>query len=318
MDKSLSARTPPTAVVRRADVWARRQSARPACVRRSSARRITHPGFDREIREPSGADREGSFFLAIRQSLPSTGKSVEARDNRAVEPAAAIIRFEISRGRRSTGGPLSCKQAISVRFRSSPPFAAIAQWQSSALPTRRCAVRFRLAAPIGRRLWRAGAPYKRARLGGLPGTGGIVTHGGYQFCGKAKGLLSLISSDGTGQYRLPQPNSMPSWRSWCARPVEGGEDAVRFGGSARGYRPKVGLQASKLAMTGSSPATRSNFILHGPYWQGSETVNLVVRGSNPRWRANNTGAARFATRVSKTRRRGFDTFRRCQYVPRAS
>src|SRR6202040_767006 len=33
---------------------------------------------------------------------------------------------------------------------------------------------------FGRRLWRAGAPYKRARPGGLPGTGGIVTHGGYQ------------------------------------------------------------------------------------------------------------------------------------------
>jgi crotonobetainyl-CoA:carnitine CoA-transferase CaiB-like acyl-CoA transferase len=40
VDKLVSARTPPTAVVRRADVWAHRQSARSTYAWRCSARRI--------------------------------------------------------------------------------------------------------------------------------------------------------------------------------------------------------------------------------------------------------------------------------------
>src|SRR5712672_1881481 len=94
VDKLMSARTPPTAVVRRADVWARRQSARSAYARRCSARRIRSGKKIERSANPSGASaREGFFiFWSTRQvrGSPST-----RRQRLTSAAGAATIGFEI-------------------------------------------------------------------------------------------------------------------------------------------------------------------------------------------------------------------------------
>ena len=194
------------------------------------------PGHDRRIREPLRCIRpaRGFSFSAIRQSLPSTR---QVRGSPDQEPSSRPQRHSFSAiwGRRSTGGPLFCKQPMSVRFRPSPPIRGHSSKVEHGVANAGMGVRCPLGrSNFGRWRWCAGAPYKRARSGGLPGTGGIVTLGGYQsLCGKTQGQFGLISRSGRVQLPVPQL-ILPSWRSWCARPVEGGEDAVQFGGSARG------------------------------------------------------------------------------------
>src|SRR5260370_22453028 len=94
VDRLMSARTPPTAVVRRADAWARRQSARSACARRCSARRIGSGKKIERSANPSGASaREGFFiFWSTRQvrGSPST-----RRQRLTSAAGAATINFEI-------------------------------------------------------------------------------------------------------------------------------------------------------------------------------------------------------------------------------
>ena len=92
--KLMSARTPPTAVVRRADVWAHRQSARSAYAWRCSARRIVSGKKIERSANPSGASaREGFFiFWSTRQvrGSPST-----RRQRLTSAAGAATINFEI-------------------------------------------------------------------------------------------------------------------------------------------------------------------------------------------------------------------------------
>src|SRR5712671_5416810 len=92
--KLMSARTPPTAVVRRADVWAHRQSARSAWAWRCSARRIESGKTIERSANPSGASaREGFFiFWSTRQvrGSPST-----RRQRLTSAAGAATIGFEI-------------------------------------------------------------------------------------------------------------------------------------------------------------------------------------------------------------------------------
>src|ERR1700724_2063187 len=74
VDKLMSARTAPTAVVRRADAWAHRQSARSAYAWRCSARRIVSGKKIERSANPSGASAREGFSFSSRP-----GRFVEAR-----------------------------------------------------------------------------------------------------------------------------------------------------------------------------------------------------------------------------------------------
>jgi hypothetical protein len=168
---------------------------------------------------------------------------------------------------------------------------------------------------FGRQHWRACAPYKRARSGGLPGTGGIVTLGGYHFrCGWTKGSTQVHTLGGGGAVPPSATNILPSWCSRPARLPEEQEVLVRCEGSARGYRPKVGHQPSKLRMTGSSPATRSSF--SGVAQRQSERLLTVRQRFESSHRSHLRASSGFCIPVSKTGDRGFDTFRPCHLPPK--
>lgn len=148
VDKLMSARTPPTAVVRRADVWAHRQSARSAYAWRCSARRIVSGKKIERSANPSGASaREGFFiFWSTRQvrGSPST-----RRQRLTSAAGAATINSEIY------GDVVQredrCFASSQCRFDSDRlhQFAAgVAQWESACLPSRRSPDRSRFPAPL--------------------------------------------------------------------------------------------------------------------------------------------------------------------------
>jgi hypothetical protein len=147
VDKLMSARTPPTAVVRRADVWAHRQSARSAYAWRCSARRIVSGKKIERSANPSGSSaREGFFiFWSTRQvrGSPST-----RRQRLTSAAGAATINFEIY------GDVVQredrCFASSQCRFDSDRlhQFAGVAQWESACLPSRRSPDRSRFPAPL--------------------------------------------------------------------------------------------------------------------------------------------------------------------------
>src|SRR6202040_2354683 len=120
VDKLMSARTPPTAVVRRADVWAHRQSARSAYAWRCSARRIVSGKKIERSANPSGASsREGFFiFWSTRQDR---GSPSTRRQRLTSASGAATINFEIYGDVVQREDRCFASKPMSVRFRPSPP-----------------------------------------------------------------------------------------------------------------------------------------------------------------------------------------------------
>lgn len=56
--------------------------------------------------------------------------------------------------------------------------------------------------------------------------------GAYHFLMRVDQGSTQVHTLGGGGAVPPPATILPSWRSWCARPPEEREDAVRFGGSA--------------------------------------------------------------------------------------